>query len=174
MKRKIEPRRAGDERTAPALVAGGAAGLIGGLVASWLMVQFQQRIWPPPEGDGASATAKLARQLAALGGRDLTDEQAATGGELIHYTLGAGLGLAYGAAAAVRPGVAADMGVRFGVATEAVIDQAIVPALGLANPFWKCPAEWHLRGLAAHIVFGVATETTRRLALELLDPAEPA
>ena len=170
------PHASSTKRDRPAtssLVAGAAAGLVGGLVASWLMVEFQHRAWPPPKGDdGEPSTSKLARRLAEPQiSKPLTDYGARTGGELIHYALGAGLGLAYGAAASRRPAVAAGAGIPFGVATEIVIDQALVPALGLSNPFWKCPAEWHVRGLAAHLVFGLATELSRRFTLLLIEAA---
>lgn len=174
MQRKTHTRGTGRENTTASLASGAAAGLVGGLVASWLMVQFQHRVWPTPKGDGGEpSTSKLARHLAELGGRDepLTDEQAKTAGEFVHYALGAGLGLVYGAAASAKPAVATGAGLPFGIATEIVIDQALVPALGLSNPFWKCPAEWHLRGLAAHMVFGLATEASRRGLLLLLDAA---
>lgn len=151
-----------------AIAASGLAGLAGGLLASWLMVKFQQSIWPPPTGDRGSSTAKLAKDVIKwTGAAPLTNQQARHDGTRIHYALGAGLGLAYGAAAVVNPRITLAGGVLFGVATELVIDQAIVPALGLANPFWKCPVKWHVRGLAAHIVFGTATEATRRLTLKL-------
>lgn len=166
-------RRIGREhRAAASPAAGAAAGLVGGLVASWLMVRFQRRVWPPPKADEESSTTRLARDLAELLGREPpTDDQARAAGSLIHYTLGAGLGLAYGAAAGVRPAVASGMGLPFGAATEIVIDQAIVPALGLSNPFWKCSPARHLRGLVAHLLFGAATEATRRL---LAGPARGA
>ena len=167
MQRRIHARKSGRRY----LAASAAAGLVAGLVASWLMVEFQRRVWPAPIGDdGEPSTAKLARHSAKLSGREpLTDEQARTAGEVVHYALGAGLGLLYGAAASSKPAVAAGAGLPFGAATEIVIDQAIVPALGLSNPFWKCPPKWHLRGLAAHLVFGLATEASRRLLLRLFD-----
>jgi uncharacterized membrane protein YagU involved in acid resistance len=154
--------------------ASAAAGLVGGLVASWLMVAFQRRVWPPPEGDGGeSSTTKLARDVAGpLGHGPLTDAAARTAGSTIHYALGAGLGLAYGAAVAYRPAASAGAGMAFGLATEIVIDQAVVPAFGLANPFWKCPPSWHIRGLAAHLLFGAATDATRRGLLALATAAQ--
>lgn len=160
--------RAMREHRLSAIAAGGAAGLAGGLVASWLMVKFQQSVWPPPKGDRGSPTAKLAKDVRAwTNSEPLTDRRMKTDGTLIHYVLGAGLGLGYGATAVLQPRVTLARGILFGVATELVIDQTIVPALGLANPFWRCPVKWHLRGLAAHLVFGIATDATRRLSLQL-------
>lgn len=175
-RRSHKSGKARGSRASTSAAAGAAAGLIGGLVASWLMVEFQHRVWPPPKGDGGeSSTSKLARDLARLGGRRTpTDDQAKSAGELIHYGLGAGLGLLYGAAASTRPAIAAGAGLPFGIATEIIIDQALVPALGLSNPFWKCPVEWHVRGLAAHLVFGLATEASRRLLLSVIDAATDA
>ena len=88
-------------------------------------------------------------------------------------TVAGSVGLAYGTVAVIRPRVTVAGGILFGVATELVIDQTIVPILGLSNPFWKCPVKWHVRGLAAHIVFGIGTDMTRRLLLKLpsLSPA---
>lgn len=153
-------------------LASAAAGMVGGLVASWLMVKFQRHVWPAPEGDdGESSTTRLARELYKLRSEEpLRSRQAQQVGSIIHYGLGAGLGLAYGAAANSRPVIASGAGVPLGVVTELVFDQAIVPALGLSNPFWKCPVEWHVRGMAAHLVFGTVTEASRRLLLRLFDP----
>lgn len=158
------------------LAAGSLAGKVGGLAASWLMVEFQHRIWPAPKGDGGeSSTTKLARRLNAFrSGHRLTDKQAETAGTFVHYALGAGLGLIYGAGASSKPAIASGAGLPFGVVTEMVFDQALVPALGLSNPFWKCPAAWHVRGLAAHLVFGLGTEASRRLILLAIDAAAPA
>ncbi len=149
--------------------ASAAAGLVGGLVASWLMVAFQQEAWPPPQGDGGeSSTTRLARDVAGLLGRGpLTDAAAKAAGSAIHYALGAGLGLTYGAAVAYRPAASAGAGLAFSLATEVVIDQAVVPAFGLADPFWRCPPSWHVRGLAAHLLFGAAIDATRRGLLAL-------
>jgi putative membrane protein len=80
----------------------------------------------------------------------------------MHYALGLGLGVAYGVAAEFRPEVTVGAGTLFGVATATVLDEAAVPALGLAEPPWETDAGTHLFSYASHVVFGLAAELVRR------------
>jgi uncharacterized membrane protein YagU involved in acid resistance len=41
-------------------------------------------------------------------------------------------------------------------------DEIAMPLLGLSRPTTRRPFEMHLQSLAAHLVFGTATEMTRR------------
>ncbi len=67
-----------------------------------------------------------------------------------------GVGTAYVAAARRWPLGWLSGGIVFGTLFWIVEDEAVGPALGLAGDNSQYPAEAHLRGLAAHIAFGIA------------------
>lgn len=80
-----------------------------------------------------------------------------------HFALGVGLGMTAAAGAAYAAVVRhRDLnwlasGAALGVLFWAVGDEGLGTALGLVGDNTKYPAEAHLRGLAAHTVFGVVT-----------------
>ena len=133
------------------------AGLVGGLVGSWTMNQFQalwtwiaegddrpqsaggkhdSREWQERNED-TNATEVLAQAIAVrVIDRPLNKEELKIAGPAVHY--------------------------GYGVALWAIGDELAVPTFGLSKPNSEYPLETHVQALAAHVVYGVTTEMVRR------------
>ena len=152
-----------------------AAGLIAGLVASFVMDRFQAAIagLSPARRDAEPATDKTAdRIVTAATGHALAPNIRPLGGQIVHYALGAGLGAAYGIAADYRRGVTAGRGTMFGIVVAALLDEAIVPAARLGAPPWRTSPRIHAYSLISHLVFGVIAEKTRVRVRAALAPRD--
>jgi len=152
------------------LLAGAAAGLVAGIVASFAMDRFQAAVTAlsAPDTGGSDedpATVKAAELVA-----DVPEADKPLAGQLVHYTVGTGLGLLYGLVAEVKPGITAGYGTAFGTGTAALLDEAAVPAVGLGEAPWKSDVTTHLYGLASHLVFGLVAELTRAQVRATLEP----
>lgn len=152
------------------LLVDALVGAASGLAASWLMEQAQARIILPAgspaakareqaaQGDLPPATVRTAERAAALLGRSIPEARKRAAGEVVHYATGAAFGALYGVAAR-RIGLPALLGgALYGAAVWLLNDEALVPALGLARRPWDYPASTHAKALAAHVVYGAATE----------------
>jgi hypothetical protein len=91
--------------------------------------------------------ARLAARL--FSNTTLSERQAGQLGMVMHYGLGATLGITY----AWRP---ADSGVLFGVLLWLCADEIPISLSGISDPFGKSPAS-HASALTAHVVFGYVT-----------------
>jgi putative membrane protein len=109
------------------------------------------------------ATVEAVERIAHAAGVQLSERGKRVAGPLAHYLFGAGVAALYGALAARKPAVTAGCGLAFGAAVWLLADEIGIPALGLSPPPWKSPAPVHLRGAAAHVVYGPGTELVRRL-----------
>jgi hypothetical protein len=160
-----------------ALGKGVVAGLVGGLIGTIAMNEFQ-KAWsktaqamqngdhaPAQQGEQESedATMKAARKIARIGGRELSHEQKKKAGPVVHYSFGTLQGALYGAMTELThtPGGFLP-GLIFGAALFALADEVAVPALGFSGKPSEYPASTHLHAAAAHCVYGVATEIARR------------
>ena len=162
------------------------AGLVGGLVASWTMNQFQALWTWIAEGDarpesaggkqdsrewqerteGTNATEVLAQAIAVrVLDRPLNKEELKIAGPAVHYGYGTIIGGIYGALAARSHRVRALGGTGFGVMLWAIGDELAVPTFGLSKPSSEYPLEIHAQALAAHVVYGATTEMVRRVTL---------
>ncbi len=165
-----------------------AAGLVGGLVASWTMNRFQD-MWstladgnaksldarssqqgskPGAEAQQASSeaqddtTVKTASAISeALFHHKLTKNEKKVAGTAVHYSLGTGVGGLYGATAELAPDVTAGAGLPFGAAFWLVVDEGAVPLLGLSKGPAEYPFSTHVYALASHLVFGLTAELVR-------------
>jgi len=159
------------DTTTPDLLRGAIAGVIAGLTASYAMNAFQAalaKLGTPSGASETSSTDKAANVVAhAATGHDLTRDARAAGGQIVHYAVGAALGLGYGVAAEVRPEVRRGFGTGFGLATATLLDEAAVPIAGLSGPPSDTPAIGHAYAVASHLVFGAALEASRRLVRAL-------
>lgn len=154
--------------TAPNLWAAAAAGLVAGLAASLAMDLFQAGIaaLSSSESDAEPATQKAADKVSkAVVGHEIPDDRKPLAGQVVHYALGAGLGVAYAVAAEYRPAVTAGYGTAFAAVTTTLLDETAVPAAGLGEAPWNTAPTTHLYSAASHIVFGTVTEGVRRLLL---------
>jgi putative membrane protein len=156
------------------------AGALGGLVASWSMNEFQ-KVWSAAEKqitrgkqgqnrsqqsneDAEDATMKTADRISeALQGRHLTKDEKKKAGPVVHYAFGALMGVVYGASVEANPVANALAGIPFGAILFAAADEVALPALGLSDKPAAYPLSTHLYGLVSHAVYGVTTETVRRI-----------
>ncbi len=166
------------------LLKGAAAGLVAGLVASFVMERFQaavpadvfKKLLGEPEEDDASdssggepATVKTAEAISkAAAGHELTKEEKSPAGEAVHYGFGSANAVLYSVVAEAAPAATLGGGLPFGALVWLFADEGAVPALGLSKAPWKYPASTHLYSLASHLVFGLTTEAVRRLARRLI------
>ena len=147
------------------VATGAAAGLVAGLAASFAMDRFQALTQPSSDQDGEPATQQAADGVAkAVTGARLPDDAKPVGGQLVHYVLGAALGVGYGIAAEFVPKVTIGDGAAFASATWVLLDETAVPAAGLGDPPWKSPPKTHAYSFVSHLVFGLTAEAARRLA----------
>ncbi|MGB8507494.1 MAG: DUF1440 domain-containing protein [Pyrinomonadaceae bacterium] len=167
-----------------AVLKGLAAGLIGGLVASWTMNEFQVLWGKLAEGveemqdggkkgkkkkskeggeEGDDATVKTAEAISEnVFDHKLTKSEKKIAGPAVHYAMGATSGAVYGAVAEVLPSSTAGMGLPFGTAVWLLADEAALPALGLSKAPTAYPLSTHAYALASHFVYGLTTELVRR------------
>ena len=123
-----------------------------------------------PSGDDEEpATQKGADAIARRAiGHDVPDADKPAAGQTIHYALGIGLGIAYCIAAEFRPAVTAGYGSAFGVGTATLLDEGVVPAVGLGAAPWRSDVKISLYSYASHLVFGVVNEFVRRQVVDSL------
>lgn len=157
----------GDDSTAARIARGLVAGVVAGAVASFAMDRFQAVVSPLlPSSDDADpepATEKAADSvMRQVTGHEVPDADKPLAGQSIHYALGIALGAAYGIAAEFRPAVTAGYGAGFALGTATLLDEAIVPAVGLGKAPWASDAPTLLYSYASHLVFGGVSEFVRR------------
>lgn len=155
------------------------AGVAGGLLASFLMEQFQsawsaaaEAIAPARKRGGRRsdpATVKAANLLAEkVSGRKLPPDYKSLGGEAVHYGMGATSAAVYGVLAEVAPVVTIGDGAAFGASVWLFADELAVPAAGLSKPAREIPITTHVYALASHLVYGWITETVRQAIRRVL------
>lgn len=169
-------------------VRGALAGMVGGLVASWVMNRYvagpgQKLVQAAPVEEQANtegtdrrngldedATMKAADAVVATvtGGQHLSHEERRKGGPIVHYTFGAIMGGLYGGLSEYSSAVRTGFGTGFGGALFAGADLFAVPALKLS----ATEKQQELSDLAlpftAHLVYGTTTDFVRRLVRPLL------
>lgn len=98
----------------------------------------------------------MARKLASLQGKTLSEKQEKEWAKYLDYALSIGTATAYVAVARRMKLGWFKGGIAFGALYWALFDEAIGPALGLVGDNSEYPLEAHLRGLASHVAFGLA------------------
>lgn len=144
-------------------------GVVGGLVASAAMTGAQLLLSHAAEAEGGDTDREpTGQQLAdavseAATGAPVPDAGKDLAGKAVHFATGAGLGVLYTLTSRWLPEVRAGFGTAYGLAVSAVLDEGLVPALGLAPPPGEVPLADHAEGAAAHLVYGVALEAMTRV-----------
>lgn len=148
------------------LIVGTVSGLAAGLVGAVAMTGFQAALAKGGITSGVSgppSTEKAAERVAkAAGARRVPRDRRAAAGDAVHNLFGAAVGGLYGAAAELSPRVTAGRGTAFGAAAATVVDETLVPAFKLGDPFWKAPLRSHPYSYVSHLVFGTVTDLARR------------
>lgn len=164
-----------------------AAGIIGGLAASFVMNKFQagwsavseslentgnENNEEKSKGDKKSegqkqeqepATVKAAEMISeGIFDHELTKREKKYAEPAVHYAMGGGSAAAYGVAAEFFPQVTVGAGIPFGAAVWLLADEAAVPALRLSKSPLKYPPSTHVYALVSHLVYGLTTEIVRR------------
>jgi putative membrane protein len=166
---------------------GAVAGVAGGLIAAWIMNRFQAGLSKASEAlmpsggqepgreqssgqsEGEDATGKAADAISeALLDRKLTGHEKAAAGPVVHYLFGSAVGCVYGVAAELAPATALGWGLPFGSAVWIGADEIGVPAAGLSKSPASYPPSTHISALAAHLVYGAATDLVRRAVRAVL------
>jgi putative membrane protein len=163
------------------VLKGAISGFVGGLVGTWLMSEYQgwwsrrvdgvepqsaggrhdARDWEEKnEGNNANeqASQAVARRTA---GRELTRRELEVAAPVLHYAFGGALGAAYGTVAERAPWATAGLGTAYGTTVWAGADEIAMPAIGWSDPR-RFKLQDHVQSFTAHLVFGLATEVTRR------------
>ena len=159
-------------KRAPNVLKGLAAGILGGLVASWVMDKFQYAWMEMASSSSQSdqnqdnsepATVKSAEIVSQkLFDHQLTKDEKKIAGDAVHYATGGASAAVYGIAAEFVPEVTAGAGLPFGTAVWLLVDEGAVPLLHLSKGPTEYPLSTHLYALASHFVYGVTTEVVRR------------
>ncbi len=131
------------------LAKGVVAGLIGGIVAT-AAKSAVERAYPPQKRREPALAKKTASQ------------------QTMHWGFGAAAGAAYGAAAEFYPAATSKQGASFGMALIALQQDNVLPSLRLAKPEVQSKRE-HTSELASFVVYGVVTETVRRVVRRLIE-----
>ena len=151
-------------RPTHSLAKGLAAGLIAGIVATAAR-SFAEKLYPPRTHGEPEPPTILAEKIA---GRSLEQDTRITATETIHWSFGAAAGAAYGAIAEYYPPITERNGANFGMTLMALTHHSALPALGLAAEPEEQTAREKSSEVVTHVVFGVVTETVRRIVRSML------
>ena len=160
------------------VLKGAVAGLVGGIVASFVMSQFQTLLSAMAEEEKKSkkkkeeepANVKAAEAISEnVFDHPLKKSEKEPAGEAMHYAMGATSGLIYGIASEIVPMTTVGLGLPFGAAVWLAADDIVVPALGLSKPATKYPLSTNAYALSSHLVYGLTTDLVRRGVRILLD-----
>lgn len=99
-------------------------------------------------------TIAFVRKTAALSGMTLDDEQERRLSRVVHFGVGAGGGVAAYVLSKTTPLGPFASGLATGLVIFALVDEGANYVLGLTAPATAWPAESHVRGLIAHLVYG--------------------
>ncbi len=158
---------------APDLTKGLVAGAAAGLLASFMMEQFQA-LWSsvgksfqdPKEKTKRRqkpTTVKAADAVAEkIVGTKVPRKHQQLAGEAMHYAMGTGSAALYGVVAEVFPPATVGEGTAFGTAVWLAADEGALPALGLTKSPAQIPVSTHVYALASHLVYGFVVEVVRR------------
>jgi putative membrane protein len=150
-------------------------------------MNLTQRLWslaagdPPPESAAGPHDARdwqereeaqnsneiVAQTVATMVGRPLNDRELAVAAAIVHFSFGAAVAAAYNIYVRSR-GEGRRTGLGLGTALWLTADEIAMPVLGLSRSTLQRSWDKHLQSLAAHVVYGVVTERTRRLAEQMV------
>lgn len=187
MRRFFIPQDHSSNRSIGEVSKGVIAGAIGGFVASWAMNQAHglagniAKLTSQEEDNGeparessegenpeheeeVPATVKTATAISRrILKTELSDEQKKAAGSLVHYGYGTAMGAVYGGICEFLPKAGLAAGIPFGAVLWLIGDEIGVPLMGFSKPPTQIPASVHADALAAHAIYGLAADGTRRI-----------
>lgn len=164
---------AGSDRDHDDLLVESLVGAVAGVVGLWALDRVDwalyeredpaaQRRLRQARPHGLDPAHNIARTVAGLFGREL-DRQPNPAGIAVHYGLGVSAAMGYAALRNRFPAVKLGGGSLFGALLWLAQDEGLNALLGTSGKPQDYPLTTHLRGLAAHLVFGITTEMVLRL-----------
>ena len=155
-----------------------ALGALAGAAATWIMGKTTSYLYEKEDtqarrredqarGD-KTAYEVAAEKAAHFAYRQLSEDERKKLGSAIHWSVGIGSGALYALLrrklAGGGPGRELATGALFGTAVWLLLDEVGNPALGLTPGPAAFPWQAHARGLAGHLVLGLATEGVLQVA----------
>ena len=157
--------------------------LLGGVLAAWVKALSEPRLQrvtesllPPtlaqeldvgadPSGhpENMPPAVIVGRVASKLAHVQLSDGQRLRAQRVIHYSTGAGLGIAYSAAARRWPAATRGGGTVAGLVIYAGTHGSALPALQIQRPPWRLAPAAVVWEATSHLIFGAALEAARRL-----------
>lgn len=150
------------------LLVDALVGAVAGVVGVWALDRVDWALYERESDDahrrlkrarpgGLDPAHVIARKAGKLIGRDLS-EQPNPAGIGVHYGLGVSAAMAYATLRNRFPAMKLGGGALFGALLWLTQDEALNTLTGAGGKPQDYPASTHLRGLAAHIVFGMVAE----------------
>lgn len=150
------------KRSGRSLAKGLAAGLIGG-IAAVAARSLTKKVYPPHSKDHPELPHSQSTGHALALRKKISDSPA------LHWGIGAAAGAAYGAVAEYYPQATSKDGASFGMTLAALSQDGALAAIGLhATPSDEQTTRERSSAMASFVVFGVVTETVRRIVRPLL------
>jgi putative membrane protein len=146
------------------LAKGLLAGLIGGLVATAAKTLAEQINPPRTHGEPEPPEVLVER----VAGHELVGKQKEVATEAIRWGFGALTGATYGALVEFYPQATAKDGAAFGMTLSSLTHGTVLPAMGLAAKPEEQTARERTSEMATYVVYGVVTETVRRVVRKIL------
>ncbi len=103
---------------------------------------------------GVPALEVLAERIAAHFDVPLPEVQREKAGAVLQWVEGIGTGIIYGVLRGRAPVVGIGRGLAFGAGVSLLVDEGMVPLLGLSPGPTAFPWQTHARGLVGHLVYG--------------------
>jgi len=151
------------------VVADLGVGLVGGYVGTKLMEPISMKLYElEPEQDRQREDAVrpgppyeiAAKKTLGLLGIQPNEQQLTYAGLAFHYGLGMSWGPVYLALRRLTGWSAPVAGLATGAAMSLLVDEGMTPLLGFSAPNRAYPLVTHLRGVTAHLVFGLGVALT--------------
>ena len=178
-----QPEKKRKQRREIKLLGGLAAGVIGGIVATWVLDKYQEgalqatrRVENAVDADPVlsrqqedqlrsqqRAHAEAAERIAkSTFGKRLTRKQRRNAAPIVHYAVGALAGGAYGFAVEILPVVRRGYGTGYSNLLFLGGSEAVLPWFKFGTR-QRVTRSRHADGLSAPLIYGAVLETTRRV-----------
>ncbi|WP_181297551.1 DUF1440 domain-containing protein [Pseudomonas sp. Q2-TVG4-2] len=155
------------------VLIGAVVGATAGAIAVWAMDRLdwfaynhvsekarERTVAARPQGMDPAHV--MVDKIAGVTGKDISQPHPA--GLAAHYSLGILPGALYGAMYRKVPVLSAGRGSAFGLGLFLMQDEGLNAVTGLSGKPQEYPWQAHARGLVAHVVYGIVTDTVVRLA----------